>query len=217
MTARPGSRSEIVRALFSKVDCPSGDELQSYFQYYTQELELLYTGFSSETSQANNLTVASFEDIFYIVRTLQKNSTSRKDDIHSMLQARFQSSDKLGLDRSINLAIRLWLMINAQEPKFSGIRLGVTCAQWDDESTLELFVRDLFPPSRYPVTAQSSRLGPHFTAAFMQNVCGLTIEWTTGLHDHLVLDRRRRVLKVFSYKGFSQALLESSKNADDRM
>ena len=216
LTARPGSRSQIIHGFFNKVEHQSSDEFQSYFGYYTQELELLYTGFSSETSQANNLTAAKFEDLFYIVKILQENNGSRKDAIRSMLEARFTNSNKLNLDRSINLAIRLWLMINAQEPEFAGIRLGVTYVQWADESTLESFVRDLFPSSKYPVTAQSSRLGPYFTVAFMQNVCGLTVEWTTGLHDHLMLDRRRRVLKVFPHKGFLHALLESSKNADGR-
>ena len=212
--ARPGTRSQIIRALFKEALHHSSDELQSYFEYYTQELELLYTGFSSETTLASSLSITRCEDIFYTVKLLQENSGSRKDDIRSLLQASFNSSDKLSLDGSISLAIRLWLMINAQESEFAGIRLGVTCVRWDDDSTLERFVRDLFPSSHYPVAAQSSRLGPYFTAAFMQNVCGLTIEWTTGLHDHLVLDRRRRALKVFPYKGYLQALLESSKNTD---
>ncbi|KAE9382266.1 hypothetical protein N431DRAFT_507329, partial [Stipitochalara longipes BDJ] len=34
----------------------------------------------------------------------------------------------------------------------------------------------------------------------MQRVCGLKIEWTTSLPDHLYLDRRRKALKMFPYK-----------------
>lgn len=106
-------------------------------------------------------------------------------------------------------------MINIQEPKFGGLRHEATFIQWDDESTLRAFLESLFPLSRWPVTAQSSRLGPHFTAAFMRRVCGLSIEWTTSLHDHLRLDRRRKALKIFPYKCHLQRLIDSHQNHYD--
>ena len=48
------------------------------------------------------------------------------------------------------------------------------------------------------------------------NVCGLTIEWTTSLHDHLRLDRRRKALKIFPYKCHVQALLESHQSRNNK-
>jgi hypothetical protein len=210
LTDRPGSKLQIGQAFFgSTFRDEKVDEFRSYFEYYIEELELLRTGISQETWQAKGLAATTYEDIFYVVNVLRDNGDSQRPEIRSLLQSRFCSSDDLGLDRSINLAIRLWLMVNTQEPEFGGIRHEATCVQWDDEMTLRAFFETLFPQSRWQITARSSRLGPHFTAAFMQRVCGLKIEWTTSLQDHLRLDRRRKALKIFSYKCHLQALIES--------
>jgi hypothetical protein len=47
----------------------------------------------------------------------------------------------------------------------------------------------------------------------MVRICGLKIEWTTSLHDHLRLDRRRKALQVFPYKCCLQALLSEKSNS----
>jgi hypothetical protein len=217
LTDRPGSRLVVGRALFGSTFRDEYiDSFQIYFDYYIKELELLRTGISEETWQTTGLPTNTYEDIFYVVNVLRENGDSGRPGIRSLLRTRFLSSDNIGLDRSINLAIRLWLMINTQEPKFEGIRHEATCIQWDDETILRTFLQNLFPPSSWPITAQSSRLGPHFTAAFMQRVCGLEIEWTTSLHDHLRLDRRRKALKIFPYKCHLQALIESFQNINDQ-
>lgn len=107
-------------------------------------------------------------------------------------------------------------MVNTLESRFEGLRHEAHCVQWDDKTALSVFLHSLFPRANWQVTAQSSRLGPHFTAAFMHNVCGLTIEWTTSLHDHLRLDRQRKALKVFPYKCHLQALIHGHHNPMER-
>ena len=217
LTDRPGSKLQIGQALFGSTFREEHvDAFQVYFAYYIKELELLRTGISEETWQIKGLAANTYEDIFYIVKLLRDNGNSRRPELRFLLHSRFSSSDDAGLNRSINLAIRLWLMINTQEPEFGGIRHEATCVQWDDETTLRTFVQNLFPKSRWKITAQSSRLGPHFTVAFMQRVCGLKIEWTTSLHDHLRLDRRRKALKIFPYKCHLQALIENHQSMTDR-
>jgi len=209
LTRRPGSRLEIGRAFFGdefKED--KIDKFRSYFEYYIEELELLRSGISEETWQIQSLAAQTYEDIFYIVEILRNNGTSRRPKLRKLLKLRFPHSGEIGLNRSINLAIRLWLMINVQETCFEGTRHQATRVEWDDEITLREFFQELFPRSRWQITASSSRLGPHFTAAFMQRVCGLKIEWTTSLHDHLRLDRQRKALKIFPYKGQLQAMIE---------
>ncbi|KAL8702650.1 MAG: hypothetical protein Q9201_004175 [Fulgogasparrea decipioides] len=213
LTDRPGSRLEIAQAFFGQEQV---DALQKYFVYYHEELGLLHKGISEESWQSKGLAVKTYEDIFHVVSLLRDNGHSRRPQLRQRLAVRFRSSDDPGLNRSINLAIRLWLMVNIQEPEFGGLRHQTTSVQWDDESTLLAFVQSLFPPSQWPVTAQSSRLGPHFTAAFMQDVCGLSIEWTTSLHDHLRLDRLRKALKIFPYKCHLQALIDGHQNSTDK-
>jgi hypothetical protein len=217
LTDRPGSKLEIGLAFFGTTFRDGEvDTLRSYFEYYIEELKLLRMGISEEARQTKSLAVKTYEDIFYVVNVLRDNGDSKRPELRSLLRSRFRSSDDLGLDRSINLAIRLWLMINTLETKFGGIRHEATCVQWDDETTLRAFFRKLFPQSRWQITARSSRLGPHFTAAFMQRVCDLKIEWTTSLQDHLRLDRRRKALKIFPYKCYLQAMIESHQNSIDK-
>lgn len=213
----PGSRHQIARALFGPdFRQDQLDALQQYFAYYNEELDLLRKGISKESWQTTRLAIKTHEDIFYVIDVLRRNAELRRPEIRQQLLERFNSSDDLCLDRSINLAIRLWLMINVQDAEFGGLRHEATCVQWDDESRLRDFLQSLFPRSRWQISAQSSRLGPHFTAAFMQRVCGLTIEWTTSLHDHLLLDRRRKALKVYPYKCHLQALIESEMKSNDK-
>jgi hypothetical protein len=192
LTDRPGSQLEIANAFFGpSFEAGMLKGLQSYFKYYTDELHLLRAGFSEETWQTKDLAVKIYEDIFYIVDILQSNGDAQRPAIRDLLRPKFSSSDDMGLNRSINLAVRLWLMINMQDPEFEGTRHE----------------------------ARSSRLGPHFTAAFMTDVCGLKIEWTTSLPDHLRLDRRRNekpALKIFPYKCYLQAMIEGHQKSIDK-
>lgn len=185
--------------------------LKTYFEYYSEEMNLLYKGISKESWQATNLSIETHDDIFHVVSLLRDNGDILRPELRQRLSSRFCSSDE-ELNRSINLAIRLWLMINTQEPEFRGLRKGATVIQWDDERSLSVFFQSLFPSSRWNITPQSNRLEPQFTAVFMQRICGLKIEWTPNLHDHLRLDRQRTALKIFPYKSHLQALIDSSQN-----
>ena len=215
---RPGSRSQVFQAVFGpKHDVGQIDGLQEYFAYYSEELHLLCKGISRESWQTKRLAIKTCADLFHIVDILRLSADCQRPVIRQRISLPYPVADDEALNRSINLAIRLWLMINVQEPEFGNLRHEATFAQWNDESTLREFLHALFPHSRWPITAQSSRLGPHFTAAFMQRVCGLTIEWTTSLHDHLRLDRRRKAVRIFSYKSYLQALLDSQRDHHEKL
>ena len=207
LTDRPGQKSQIAKAVLRSD--PDNDALESYFKYYTEELGLLRKSISAESWQTACLAVQKYEDIFLIIDILRDHPGLRRPEIRQYLSSKLPSSDASSVDRAINLAIRLWLMINVQEPEFEGLRYEATSIQWNNEQTLEVFIQSLFPHARWHATAQSSRIGPHFTVAFMQRVCGLRIEWTTSLHDHLRLDLQRKSLKVFPYKCYLQALIDS--------
>ena len=214
---RPGSRSQIIEAFFKFSNLRTfGRGLDGYFAYYDEELKQLREGISKESWQMKDLAAKTYEDVFYVVELLRNTADSRRPTLRQRLLSRFPMSNDQGLNRSLDLAIRLWLMVNTQDPEFGGLRHEATAVQWDDESTLRSFLASLFPISRWPITAQSSRLGPHFTVAFMTNVCGLKVDWATSLHDHLQLDRNRNALKVFPYKCHLQALISGCQTSDDK-
>ena len=210
LAERPGSRDQVAKALYwPTIPEDRIDALQSYYRYYIEELKLLQVGVSFLSWQTNSLAVKTYEHIFLVIETLRRHENSRRPAIREELFSRFPSPDIRKINCSINLGIRLWLMINLQEPEFEGLRSEATSVQWNDDQSLSEFLLSLFPRARWQTTAQSSRLGPHFTAAFMQRVCGLTIEWTTSLHDHLRLDLQRKAIMIFPYKCHLQALLDS--------
>lgn len=218
LTYRPDLRIHIAQAFFG-FTVPFTERiyaLKQYFIYFSDELKLLRTGISRESWQTKDLAIHNCEDLFHVVDILRTSKGHRRPEIRQKLLSRFGTTNDLAINRSLNLALRLWLMINVQEPAFAGLRHGATSVEWDDERPLLVFVESLFPPSRWSPTAQSSRFAPHFTAAFMQRVCGLNIEWTTSLHDHLRLDSVRKALKVFPYKCHLQALIDSHRNNSDK-
>ena len=217
LAGRPGSRLHIGQAFFG-LDFQEKQivALQDYYRYYIEELQLLQKGISEQSWQGQVLAAKSYEDIFHIIKVLRSNGNSKRPEIRNILESLLHSKNVQSLNWSINLTIRLWLMINVQDPKFEGLRYEATCVDWDDKTTLSRFIGNLFPKSRWKISAQESRLGPHFTAAFMERVCGLSIVWTTSLHDHLRLDRRKKSLMVFPYKCHLQALVECHKSGEDK-
>ena len=214
---RPGSMLQICQAFFGPVSNKEQTEtLQDYYRYYIEELQLLQKGISAQSWQDRSLAAQSYEDVFHIVAVLRNNRNSTRPEIRSLLEPALQSTNNQSLNWSINLAIRLWLMINLQDPQFEGLRYEATCVNWNDQTTLRAFIEDLFPKSQWSITAQTSRLGHHFTVAFMHRVCGLNIKWTTSIHDHLRLDRRRKTLMVFKYKCHLIALIKSHEKSEEK-
>ncbi|KAH9208022.1 hypothetical protein DL95DRAFT_270646, partial [Leptodontidium sp. 2 PMI_412] len=55
------------------------------------------------------------------------------------------------------------------------------------------------------------RLDPSFTVVNMIKICGLQVRWTESLEDHLRLDRRAKVLSIFSQKDFLSGHMQSAK------
>lgn len=211
-TARVHLVESIVGINLSKVN---SDGLQPYVEYCNDELRLLCTGLSQQSWQSQKLAVKTIEDIAYVTSVLQQHQHSTRPDMRRLLLQRFPQASTAELDRSINLALRLWLMLNFQESDYETLRHEANCVQWDEHSTLCDRIDRLFPKAHWKVSSSTSRLGSHFTAIFLTRVCGVRLEWTTSIHDHLRLDRDRRgkvILRIFSYKQLISRLLSDSQS-----
>ncbi len=179
----------------------------SYFVYYEAELEILKFGLSPLLSPSSNIAATTHDDIVFIVRTLSNDKASTRPFFRNLIHQRWPDANDLALNRSIDLSIRLWLMLNVRE----GLLTPQTpTIQWDDRSTLRDFVVRQFPRAKWQPTARESRLDPYFTAANMVRICGLKLDWTDSLEDHLRLDRRVKTLRVFRYKFCLSAHLDTS-------
>lgn len=213
LTAKPGHSTKLrIGQTFFGPACQvsSVGIFQDYFEYYVEELGLLSFGTSPQARLSANLAVRTHDDILLIVSILRNNLDSKRSDLRVLLQKDFNNCDDRALDRSVDLSIRLWLMINFQEKEYQGLRPLTPCISWGEGTTLRAFLESLFPRSRWKITAKVSRLHPYFTAANMARICGLEIKYTTSLQDHLHLDRRRKTLQIFPYKCCLQAMLSGS-------
>lgn len=82
--------------------------------------------------------------------------------------------------------------------------------RWTEEQTLSGLIASQFPTS--PADAllvRGVRLDPSFTVVNMIKICGLQVRWTESLEDHLRLDRRAKVLSIFSQKDFLSGHMQS--------
>jgi hypothetical protein len=188
----------------------------SYFRYYRTECRRLQFGISKDAWQSMVMVARTHEHMIFIVGTLALEKSFRRPAVPALLRQHFPSSDDLSLNRSIDFALRAWLTINVREDAFVLHTPRTPKIQWDDSSSLADFVIRNFPRA----TTTSSYLLDHtFTAANINRLSGIDIEWTPCLADHLRFDRRLRLLRVYPFK---QVLLnhlqiwESSKAAPEK-
>jgi hypothetical protein len=182
---------------------------QEYFKYYDKQIDWLRRGVTSESDQLTGVAARTHDDIITIIRTLREHADSTRPQIRDKLRngGQIRGGEDSDLDRAIDIALRLWLLINIR-PAGSGI--GVGCVRWNEKSTLRRFLRSLFPVARWGLGAKERRLDTQFIGANMVKFCKLTIKWTNSLEDHLRLDRRRRILWVFPYKRTLLAVLSQA-------
>lgn len=175
--------------------------LEAFFVFYEKEIELLRVGVSETTWLAAHLAVKSHEDILAVGCILKHNQDKSRAHLHSILSTKLSDNDTGALDRSIDLCVRLWLMLNTLDHKFQSLRPLDTCLIWEQHKSLKEFVSANFARrSRKELSLKDARFDVNFTAASMIAICGLRIHWTSNIHDHLLLNRRRKLLSVFAFE-----------------
>ncbi|MCJ1435214.1 hypothetical protein MMC27_004586 [Xylographa pallens] len=110
------------------------------------------------------------------------------------------------LDRSIDFALQVWLMMNSRE------RTNDTSpvTKWNGDKSLNYFVKELFPVEK---ESTDLRFTYRFTAANIERYSGVKIVWTRYISEHLSFDDEEeyRKLKIFPYKRWLKDMLELAK------
>ncbi len=176
------------------------DSIHYYFDYYEEEISLLRLCASPALWQAGHLAAKEHEDIIAIVQALRAHPGGTRREFVEQLSGRFPEESASNIERSIDLSLRLWLMINIREAQYQSLRPWSPPVEWGQDDALNIFIQALFPRSRWQVSLRESRLDVFFTTVDMVDICGICIHWATFLTDHLRLDRRRRVLSVFAHE-----------------
>lgn len=205
-------RRDIAETFFhSELKSSQSSPWQRYFEYYEKELGRLSIGLSALHDATSDLAVRSHDDILYVCGILKSEEGASKENLREILRRRFPDADSVGIDRSIDLTVRLWLMLNVRDEGMTVRMLQHQPITWDDKDSLRGMIDLALPTSTFHLDSTQRRLSPSFTAANMVKLCSLELRWTDSLEDHLRLDRRRKILWVFPYKEFLLHHIEAAR------
>ncbi len=188
---------------------------EDFFDYYERELKSLSLGVFSPKKIIPRLAAQSHEDIIYICGVLSASRDLKKCEIREKVRARFPGADDTGIERSLDLTVRLWLMLNVCDEKSTRVSSKASM-RWNASCQLNDVISSQFQPSTLHLKSREKRISPSFTASNMVRVCGLRLQWTDSLDDHLRLDRRRKELWIFPYKDFLLRHLHATNEAVER-
>lgn len=201
------TQNEVLRSYFGTNHQRPAGYFSDFMAYYTEEPGKLQTGLIQSQLPIIDLDAKTHRDILDITTILRENRGQKRPVIRQILNDHQQQQDDRSLDHLCDLAVRMWLMINVLAPE---VELVVETPRkpWIEGKSLDDLIQSLFPQSKTVLGLKESRLDPHFTAINLKRICGLRLEWTECLANHLRLDRRKKVLWVFPFKAFLQGHLD---------
>jgi len=173
------------------------ESFDTYFQYVGQQLSSLHAHPAKFAAQ-------DFEETTNLIQILMDNRSKNRKQVVDVVKKSFLNVEDVAVIRSAELTLRLWLTMNIHSPTTAvgPIQAGDTALEWFDGESLDDLVKRQFKESALPLSTSKaeSRIDSALTAAYLFSVCGVTIDWTDNLVDHLRLDRKRRVLTIYRHK-----------------
>jgi hypothetical protein len=178
----------------------------SYFHYYNRTCQSLSLGVSY--TELDSLSIKAHEDLLDMVDEIWKLSDEipnfdRPQARAALVKLPLHVDQPLvNVNNSINVLFRLWFTVRIQDDDFSPIAKTI---QWDDNSRIRDFLVRNFPEPRSRTTGAIER---NFTAVNLDRMCGVNVEWTCQLEDHLRYDVESRTVSVYSLSKCLQDHLE---------
>lgn len=167
-----------------------------YFHYYKEQCTAITPNFQV-------LGISTHQDVVDIALCLRNPEATRQSVKNSLTQL---SQDSISSDpdnrmrRSMNFAVRLWLMLDVGD-YLSGFIPGQTQLHWGDESLRSLIESEF---NVNFVLESKIKLEKMFNAYSLERVAGIKIYWTNNLADHLrMMDDDSRVA-IFHHAFFLQ-------------
>ncbi|KAI9886512.1 MAG: hypothetical protein M1823_001692 [Watsoniomyces obsoletus] len=177
-------------------------EYRSYFRFYRIEIHTLYLGVAPKKRAVATIPSCAVNEICLLVSNLSDQTDNMRPAIRLALRnlTPFSQYQDIELNHSVDLVLRLWLMLNVRDRSFRSLNSDTPPLEWDDKQSLKDFVASQFPKPKTTSHNYLPRLGRDFTAVKMARLSGITIKWTSCLADHLNFDHWHRSLKVYPYK-----------------
>ncbi|KAH8895399.1 hypothetical protein GQ53DRAFT_839036 [Thozetella sp. PMI_491] len=150
-------------------------DLSPYFDYVRHECNPAFQ---------QQYAVATFEEIIFIIDMLRGNPTVTFRELQKLIQAARPALELRGLACSIELAVRLWLMLNARNIMPSNTYQLQTSVPWPDDASLQSVLIQHFAPQS---DISSGTFSGHLNFHDMKSIAGIRVEWTNNLAMHLAI------------------------------
>jgi hypothetical protein len=95
----------------------------------------------------------------------------------------------------------LTLNTNSPDVALGPVFADDVVVEWREDMSLESLLQTQFVrcTRKYSLKAHT-KIDPTFTAAYLMNTCGLSLQWTDNIASHLKFDLKRLVLSVYRHK-----------------
>ena len=177
----------------------------AYFQYFRSELE-------AWRLSGSPVALETYRDLLELVKLLRVNRHERRDS-PSILGFFQQSSsnaltahaanthptqhESVSMRNAIDLAIRLWLMLNVVSEK-TALFPARSSLVWTDAQSLNMFIEKYFTSGNATI-GRTSDLAISFNAHDLKYIGGFDIVWTDHLADHLYLNEDLGTVSLFHH------------------
>lgn len=194
-------------ALISRIwpGCPPKDLDDTYLKVYLAQIQREFT-----IAFAGHHAIETYSDLFLILDTIR---TDQHMCLADLKQNVLTQNPKLALATptqlatSIELAVRLWLMVSVKITMPSNRRLLETSLPWPDNlSLLEVLKRHLTQP---PIThnTQVGRFSDYLNVVDIRRIANIRVLWTNNLCEHLFM--QGSTLYLFQHVSVLRQLLAS--------
>ena len=161
---------------------------------------------SAATSQVSARTYQDLLQILTCIQSSCQSAPTSRLEITDQICAKFSSSHPVlapepkdaKLNASLTLAARLWLSISIDSlPHFFTPGYVI---RWDSDQCLSDAVAKEF--SSKSQTTETVKLPKVFTAANLEKIAGIQVQWTSNLADHLALKDDDKKVMFFHQASF---------------
>jgi hypothetical protein len=142
-------------------------------------------------------------EVIDLIPILNEKVTEPLSTVIQALPSKYHKYEEESRRRSLELLIRLWLTINVKSPSlaFGSVLPFEDPLEWSIGTSLEGIIADRFTSAKQSSDRKGQRrVDGTFTAANLISTCGLTLNWTDNLTDHLSIDPKRQTLTVYKHK-----------------
>lgn len=167
----------------------SEDALRAYFYYCRDQCAIEDPSAHSAICQ---------DDVKNLVTQINQNPTSSKSALREIMRQVYPhlDGDAAKLSNSIELAARLWLMMNVRTPSELGAKTLETTLPWPDDASLVEILGRCFTTSTTAPTKTNQKFLRILNIYNLEKIGGFRIEWTDNLIDHLRL-KEKNTLCIF--------------------